>query len=146
MRACIQRVSRASVTVDRQVVGQIKQGLLLLIGIAEGDREREAEYLADKVARLRIFDDASGKMNRSLLDVGGAALLVSQFTLLADCRRGRRPSYISAARPELAEQLYLHFAKQLRSAGLHVETGHFGAHMDVELVNDGPVTIVLDSE
>jgi D-tyrosyl-tRNA(Tyr) deacylase len=145
MRACIQRVSRASVMVEGQVVGAIERGVLVLLGVTHTDEANDIEYLADKVAGLRIFDDAEGKMNLALADVGGAALVVSQFTLYGDCRKGRRPSYIAAARPEVAESMYESFVAALRSRGLHVETGKFRASMEVSLVNDGPVTIWIDS-
>ncbi|MCX2726855.1 D-aminoacyl-tRNA deacylase [Thermomicrobium sp. 4228-Ro] len=145
MRVLLQRVSRASVTVDGQIVGAIGPGLLLLVGIRRGDDQATAEWMAQKVANLRIFEDEAGKMNRSVLDVGGQALVVSQFTLYADVRKGRRPSFVEAAAPEEARPLVDAFADALRQLGVPVETGVFGAHMDVELVNDGPVTIWLDS-
>lgn len=146
MRVVLQRVSAASVTVAGEKVAQIGRGLLLLVGVAQGDDEEEAKKLAKKTAELRIFSDSEGKFNLSLLDVGGQALVVSQFTLLADARRGRRPSFSQAAPPELAEPLVEGFASALREAGVPTQTGRFGARMAVELVNDGPVTIVLDSE
>lgn len=146
MRAVIQRVSRAKVTVDGHVVGAIERGLLVLLGVAEGDDESAADYLAEKTAGLRIFDDAAGKMNLSVGEVNGAVLVVSQFTLYGDVRRGKRPSFDRAARPERANELYEHFVGRIRAAGLRCETGRFQAMMDVELVNDGPVTILLDSE
>jgi D-tyrosyl-tRNA(Tyr) deacylase len=146
MRAVIQRVSRASVKVDGIVVGQIGKGLLVLLGIAQGDDEAAADYLAEKIAGLRIFEDEAGKMNLSAAEVGGAVLVVSQFTLYGDVRRGKRPSFDRAARPEEANRLYEHFVQRVRAAGLKCETGTFQAMMDVELVNDGPVTILLDSE
>ncbi len=145
MRVLLQRVSRASVTVDGQVVGAIGPGVVLLVGVRRGDERSIAEWMAQKVAHLRIFEDEAGKMNRSLLEVGGSALVVSQFTLYADVRKGRRPSFIEAAPPDEARPLVEAFADALRRLGLPVETGVFGAHMDVELVNDGPVTIWLDS-
>ncbi|SDY30125.1 D-aminoacyl-tRNA deacylase [Thermoactinomyces sp. DSM 45892] len=145
MRVVIQRVSQASVTVDDQVVGAIDQGLLLLVGITENDGEEEIQTLAEKVVHMRIFEDEEGKMNKSLLDLGGAILSVSQFTLYGDCRKGRRPSFMAAARPELAHPLYERFNEQLRRRGVEVQTGIFGAMMDVSLHNDGPVTILLDS-
>jgi len=145
VRVLLQRVSRASVTVDGQVVGAIGPGLLLLVGVRRGDDRATAEWMAQKVANLRIFEDEAGKLNRSVLEVGGSALVVSQFTLYADVRKGRRPSFIEAAPPEEARPLVDAFAEALRRSGLPVETGVFGAHMDVELVNDGPVTIWLDS-
>ena len=145
MRIVVQRVSRASVSVDGETVASIGRGLLLLVGAADGDSEEEAVRLARKCAELRIFSDADGKFNLSLLDVGGEALVVSQFTLLADTRRGRRPSFVGAAPPEVAEPLVAAFAQAMREAGVPVQTGCFGAKMSVELVNEGPVTIVLDS-
>lgn len=145
MRACIQRVSRASVEVDGQVIGAIERGVLVLLGVTHADDGATADYLADKVAGLRIFDDADGKMNLALADVGGAALVVSQFTLYGDTRKGRRPSYIDAARPERAELLYLAFMNGLISRGLKVEAGKFRADMKVSLTNEGPVTIWIDS-
>lgn len=144
MKAVIQRVKRASVTVDREVVAEIGKGLLILLGIAPEDSMAVAEQLADKIVHLRIFEDEAGKMNLSLLDVGAAAILVSQFTLYADTRKGRRPSFIGAAKPELAEPLVESFAKMLEDRGVPTQKGVFGAHMDVALVNDGPVTIVMD--
>lgn len=145
MRACVQRVNQASVSVAGQVVGRIERGLLVLLGVAVGDEERDSLYLADKIIGLRIFEDDEGKMNRSLQDAGGALLVVSQFTLLGDCRHGRRPSFIDAAPPALAEQLYEAFAAAVQRLGVPVATGRFRAHMDVALVNDGPVTLLLDS-
>ena len=145
MRLVLQRAARASVSVDGEVVGAIDRGLLILVGVADGDTEAQADALARKVAGLRIFADAEGRFNESLLDVGGAALVVSQFTLHADVRKGRRPSFTAAARPEVAEPLVKHFADALRSQGAHVETGRFGAMMSVELVNDGPFTVIIDS-
>jgi D-tyrosyl-tRNA(Tyr) deacylase len=146
MRAVVQRVSQASVTVDGEVVGAVGSGLLVLLGIGEGDGEEEARWLAHKTANLRIFSDAEGKMNLSAQDVGGAVLVVSQFTLHGDVRRGFRPSFTHAAPPEVAEPLVDLFCDAVRSEGVPVETGVFGAHMDVALVNDGPVTIILDKE
>ena len=146
MRAVVQRVTEASVEVDGAVVGAIKEGLLVLLGVAVGDSAETAERLADKVARLRIFCDAAGKFNLALIDTRGAALVVSQFTLLADTRRGNRPSFTDAAGPELARTLVDVFGARLRQAGLTVAGGVFGAHMRVRLLNDGPVTIILDSE
>ena len=140
-----QRVRRASVTVDGRVTGAIGQGLLILLGVGQGDAEDDAEHLAEKIAGLRVFEDEAGKMNRSLVDVGGGALVVSQFTLYGDVRRGRRPSFDGAAPPAEADRLYRHFCKLLEEKGLRVETGVFQAMMDVELVNQGPVTILLDS-
>jgi D-tyrosyl-tRNA(Tyr) deacylase len=146
MRAVIQRVRRAQVTVDGRVVGQIGSGLLVLLGIGKGDTAETAGYLAEKTANLRIFDDGGGKMNVSLLESGGAALVVSQFTLYGDVRRGRRPAFERAARPQEAKEIYEQYAARLRSFGIPVETGIFQAHMFLELENDGPVTILLDSE
>lgn len=140
----MQRVSRASVRVAATACGEIGRGLLVLLGVAEVDDEDRARRLAGKVARLRVFEDDEGRFDRSLLDTGGAALVVSQFTLLADTAKGNRPSFTAAARPERAEPLYESFCAELRTLGVPVETGSFGARMDVELVNDGPVTIVLD--
>ena len=146
MRAVIQRVSRARVTVDSRVAGEIQTGMLILLGVGRDDTPEAAAYLAEKIANLRVFADDAGKMNRSLLEISGSALVVSQFTLYGDTRGGRRPSYIQAAPPEDANQLYEEFVRRLRSFGVRVETGVFQAHMEVELVNDGPVTILLDSE
>ena len=145
MKVVVQRVSRASVSVDGETVASIGRGLLLLVGAAQGDGEKEARRLARKCAELRVFSDAEGKFNLSLLEVGGEALVVSQFTLLADTRRGRRPSFVGAAPPEIAEPLVEAFAGAMREAGVPTRTGRFGAKMTVELVNEGPVTIVLDS-
>lgn len=146
MRAVIQRVSRAAVGVGGEVVGAIGPGLLVLLGVGQADGLEEARLLADKIAHLRVFNDADGKFNLSVLDVGGSVLVVSQFTLFADTRRGRRPSFISAGAPEVAAPLVERFIEEVRALGLTVAGGKFGAHMEVELVNDGPVTIVLDSE
>lgn len=145
MRAVVQRVSRAEVRVDGAVVGSIGRGLLVLLGVAQGDGESEARFLADKVARLRVFEDEAGKMNRSVADAGGGVLVVSQFTLLGDARKGNRPSFTAAAPPEVANALYERFCALLGERGLLVARGVFRARMDVELVNDGPVTILLDS-
>jgi D-tyrosyl-tRNA(Tyr) deacylase len=144
VRALVQRVSRASVTVAGETVAAIGRGLLVLLGVGKGDGRNEAVYLAGKVARLRVFEDEERKMNRSLLDVGGEALAVSQFTLLADSSRGNRPGFEAAAPPLEAEALYRRFTQELESLGVPVRTGVFGAEMEVELVNDGPVTILLD--
>ena len=144
MRMVVQRVTRASVTVDGEVTGKIGKGYMVLVGAEVGDTEADARLCADKLAGLRVFVDDEDKMNRSVLDVGGEILLVSQFTLLGDARHGRRPSFIAAARPEVAEPLLETMKAMLEEKGLHVETGRFRAHMDVELVNDGPVTILLD--
>jgi D-tyrosyl-tRNA(Tyr) deacylase len=146
MRAVIQRVSRARVTVAGEVTGEIARGLLVLLGVAESDTEAAADYLADKIAGLRIFEDAAGKLNLSVAEVGGAVLAVSQFTLFGDVRRGKRPSFDAAARPETARRLYDYFVERVRAAGLRCATGRFQEMMDVELLNDGPVTILLDSD
>lgn len=145
MRAVVQRVSRASVTVDGVVVGEVGSGLLVLLGVAAGDTEDDADYLAEKIAGLRIFEDEGGKMNRSIADEGGSILAVSQFTLYGDVRRGKRPSFDGAARPERARELYDYFVAQVRACGLHCETGQFQAMMSVSLINEGPVTLLLDS-
>ena len=146
MRALVQRVARASVAVAGETVGEIGQGLLILLGISESDSEVEAQKLATKISKLRIFNDEAGKMNRSVKDVGGAALVVSQFTLYADARKGNRPSYVHAARPEQAIPLYEKFSDLLRQETLEVANGVFGADMDVALLNQGPVTIWLDTD
>jgi D-tyrosyl-tRNA(Tyr) deacylase len=145
MRAVVQRVSHASVKVDGQIVGQIDRGLLVLLGVGPTDTEADADYLAEKIAGLRIFEDENEKMNLSVQDIGGAVLAVSQFTLYGDARKGKRPSFDAAARPEQAKELYEYFVERARSKGLRCETGIFQAMMQVELVNDGPVTILLDS-
>jgi D-tyrosyl-tRNA(Tyr) deacylase len=146
LRSVIQRVSSASVSVDGQVVGQIGRGLLVLVGVAEGDTAADIEYTAAKVRDLRIFPDDEGRMNRSVVEVGGSVLVVSQFTLLGDVRRGRRPGFDAAASPDLAKALYDQLVERLRSDGLPIATGVFQAHMAVALVNDGPVTILIDSK
>lgn len=145
MRAVVQRVSRARVTVEGWTAGEIGIGLLVLLGVGHEDTEAEATYLADKVAGLRVFEDQEGKMNRSVRDVAGSVLAVSQFTLYGDVRRGKRPSFDEAAPPEQAQRLYEFFVQQIQALGLRCETGRFRAMMQVELVNDGPVTILLDS-
>jgi D-tyrosyl-tRNA(Tyr) deacylase len=145
MRAVVQRVSRASVSVDGGVVGEIGLGLLVLLGVGEADAEADVIYLAEKICGLRIFEDKDGKMNRSVQEVGGSVLAVSQFTLYGDVRKGKRPSFDAAARPEKARELYELFVSRIREAGLLCETGRFQAMMSVELVNEGPVTILLDS-
>jgi D-tyrosyl-tRNA(Tyr) deacylase len=145
MRVVVQRVTEARVTVAGEIVGEIGAGLLVLLGVARDDTTSDADYLAEKTTNLRIFDDAEGKMNRSLLDIGGEMLVVSQFTLYGDVRRGRRPSYSDAAEPEKANGLYEYFVNRVRSIGAKVETGVFQAMMKVSLINDGPVTILLDS-
>jgi len=146
LRAVIQRVTRASVRVNARVAGEIGTGLLVLLGVGRTDNPESAVYLAEKIANLRIFSDAAGRMNLSLLDMGGSALVVSQFTLYGDTRGGRRPSFVQAALLEQASRLYEEFVLSMRALGIKVETGVFQAHMQVELVNDGPVTILLDSE
>jgi len=146
MRAVVQRVSRASVKVNGEFTGQISEGLLVLLGVAQEDVESDADYLAAKIAGLRIFEDQEGKMNRSVVEIGGAVLAVSQFTLFGDVRRGKRPSFDAAARPERAQALYDYFVACLRALGLPCETGRFQEMMEVELVNQGPVTILLDSK
>ena len=145
MRAVVQRVKSASVTVDGKLISEIGKGLLIFHGVAQEDTSSDLDYLTNKVANLRVFEDDEGRMNRSLLEIGGAALVVSQFTLYGDCRKGRRPSFIDAAPPDKAEALYQQFIQALSSAGIPVKSGIFQAMMDVELVNDGPVTILLDS-
>ncbi|MFD1425376.1 D-tyrosyl-tRNA(Tyr) deacylase [Kroppenstedtia sanguinis] len=144
MRVVVQRAKDASVSVEGEKTGAIDHGLVCLVGFTEGDGEEEIRYLAEKLVHLRIFEDEKGKMNRSLLDVGGAILSVSQFTLYGDCRKGRRPNFLAAARPEVAEGLYQRFNQQLESHGVQVETGIFGAMMQVKLTNDGPVTLILE--
>jgi D-tyrosyl-tRNA(Tyr) deacylase len=146
MRAVVQRVSSSRVLVDGKPSGEIGRGLLVLLGVTHADAPDQARYLAGKVVGLRIFDDEQGKMNRSVVDVGGAVLVVSQFTLYGDCRKGRRPSFDSAARPEQANSLYEEFVRAIAALGVPVATGVFQAHMQVELVNDGPVTLMLDTE
>lgn len=145
MRAVIQKVSQSSVTVQGEVTGQIEQGLLVLLGVTHDDTQQDARYLAEKIANLRIFEDGADKLNLSVKDVGGAVLSVSQFTLYGDCRKGRRPSFTEAARPEQATVLYEQFNCFLEAEGVTVQTGRFQTHMEVALVNDGPVTILLDS-
>ncbi|MEX2307811.1 MAG: D-aminoacyl-tRNA deacylase [Pirellulales bacterium] len=145
MRACIQRVSEAQVTVDDAVIGRISRGLVVLLGVGAADTNEDANWLAEKIVGLRIFEDDAGKMNRSLAESGGAMLVVSQFTLYGDCRRGRRPSFTSAAPTELAERLYQAFVTAVKEAGIEVETGRFREHMRVSLVNDGPVTLWIDT-
>jgi len=146
MRAVVQRVSRATVTINEKVTGEIGHGLLVLLGVGQNDNEGDAEYCAEKICGLRIFEDDQGKMNRSLLDGGGSVLAVSQFTLYGDVRRGKRPSFDAAARPQGAKRLYEYFVERIRAAGLHCETGRFQEMMHVALVNEGPVTILIDSE
>jgi len=144
VRVVLQRVNSASVEVDNQIVGQIERGLLALVGVGHGDTEEEARWLASKTIDLRIFPDDQGKMNRSLIDIDGSVLVVSQFTLLADCRKGRRPAFTDAAPPEMANELYLRYADRIAERGVQVERGRFAADMKVSLVNDGPVTMVID--
>lgn len=146
MRVILQRSKQASVTVGGEKVGAIDYGFVLLVGITHGDTEKDAAYVATKIAGLRIFEDGEGKMNLSIQEAGGSILSISQFTLYGDVKKGRRPSFTAAARPEVAEPLWLKFNEELRSCGLIVETGVFGAMMDVELVNDGPVTIIIESK
>jgi len=147
MRVVAQRCARAEVRIDNKVAGRIGRGFMLLVGVTDGDGEAQADILAKKVAQLRVFEDAEGKMNLALKDVGGAVLSISQFTLYADCKKGNRPSFIRAARPETASPLYDYFNQVLRTQyGLQVETGRFGADMQVDFINDGPVTILLDSD
>jgi D-tyrosyl-tRNA(Tyr) deacylase len=145
MIAVVQRVKESRVVVDGETIGAIGPGLNVLLGVADGDKAADAEYLAAKIANLRIFEDDGGKMNRSLLNTGGQILVVSQFTLLGDCRKGRRPSFIQAARPEIAEKLYRHFVAAVKNLGIDTQTGRFGAMMQVEIVNDGPVTLLVHS-
>jgi D-tyrosyl-tRNA(Tyr) deacylase len=146
MRTVIQRVSQSSVSVDRKIISQTGYGLLVLLGVGQEDGPADAEFLADKIATLRIFEDDKGKMNLSVLDKTGEIMVVSQFTLFGDCRKGRRPSFVEAAKPETANRLYEHFVSVLRSKGIPVKTGVFQAMMEVSLVNDGPVTIILESK
>lgn len=146
MRAVLQRVRRAAVVIEGETVGVIERGLLVLLGVAPADTEKEARWLAEKVAGLRVFNDEAGKMNLGVAEVGGGVLVVSQFTLYGDCRKGRRPSFIGAAPPEIAVPLYEAFVNALRSLGLPVATGRFGAMMRVELINEGPVTLILDTK
>ncbi len=146
MRAVVQLVKHSHVTVDQQIVGAIDKGFLIFLGVSQEDTRQQATYLADKIANLRVFEDDDGKMNLSLLDTGGSALVVSQFTLYGDCRKGRRPSYSKAARPELANGLYEFFIEQLRSKNIEVATGTFQTMMEVSLINDGPITLLLDSD
>ncbi|PKF89142.1 D-tyrosyl-tRNA(Tyr) deacylase [Bacillus sp. BA3] len=146
MRVVLQRSKAAKVVVAEQVIGQIDSGLVLLVGVTHGDTIDDAAYLADKIVNLRIFEDENEKMNHSLLDVGGSILSVSQFTLYGDSRKGRRPNFMDAARPEEANEIYEAFNEELRKKGVHTETGQFGAMMDVQLTNDGPVTLILESK
>lgn len=146
MKIVLQRVKRGSVVVENNIVGEIGKGFVLLVGVTHEDTEEDAKYLADKIVHLRVFEDDEGKMNLSLKDVGGEILSVSQFTLYGDCRKGRRPNFMNAARPEFAEQLYDQFNKFLGEQDVKVETGVFGAMMDVDLINDGPVTLIIESK
>lgn len=145
MRAVVQRVASANVKVEDEIVGQIDRGFLVLLGVGTDDTDTDAVALAEKIASLRVFEDVDGKMNLALADVDGRMLVVSQFTLFGDCRKGRRPSFVEAARPDQAERLYESFVAEVRGQGLQVETGRFQTHMDVSLINDGPVTLLLDS-
>ena len=145
MRAVIQRVKESSVSVNNEIIGKIGSGLMVLLGVSETDRVEDADYLAAKIINLRIFEDENHKMNRSLLDIGGEMLVVSQFTLLADCRKGRRPSFVHAAGPNKANELYERFVDQVRQKGVNVATGRFRAMMDVSSINDGPVTLIVES-
>ena len=145
MKAVLQRVSRGSVSIAGDTTGAIRQGFVVLLGVAAGDEQADAEYLAEKITNLRVFEDPGGKMNLSIGDIGGSLLVISQFTLLADCRKGRRPSFVRAAGPETADELYSYFIQQVRARQIPVETGRFGARMTVSIENDGPVTIVIDS-
>ena len=145
MRAVVQRVSSSKVTVEDNITGQIKKGLLVLLGVTHEDTSSDVDYMIDKILNLRIFEDENGKMNLSLKDVGGELLVVSQFTLYGDCRKGKRPSFTNAARPEVATPLYEEFVQKSKEQNIVVQTGQFGAHMMVDLINDGPVTMLLDS-
>ncbi|GIO58456.1 MULTISPECIES: D-aminoacyl-tRNA deacylase [Paenibacillus] len=146
MKVVVQRCKEAQVTVDGEVTGAIGQGLMVLVGVTHEDTEKDAKYLADKVAGLRIFEDDEGKMNYSVMEVGGGILSVSQFTLYGDCRKGKRPNFMAAAKPDIAEDLYEQFNRELRDKGLEVATGRFGAMMDVTFTNWGPVTLIIDSK
>jgi D-tyrosyl-tRNA(Tyr) deacylase len=145
MRAVIQRVSQSSVSIENEVVGKIGYGMTILLGVSQRDTPKDIQWLADKIASLRIFEDANGKMNLCLKEIGGDVLIISQFTLLADCRKGRRPSFIQAARPEKANQYYSQFITCMKNHGINVQTGRFGAMMKVEITNEGPVTLIIDT-
>jgi D-tyrosyl-tRNA(Tyr) deacylase len=145
MRAVVQRVSQSKVSVDENTIGKINKGLLVLLGVTHEDTQKDIDYMIDKILNLRIFEDEDDKMNLSLKDIGGELLVVSQFTLYGDCRKGRRPSFTNAAKPDLANELYEKFVDKAKAEGINVGTGQFGAHMMVDLTNDGPVTILLDS-
>ena len=146
MRAVVQRVSESAVSIEGEKVGEIGSGLLVLLGVAGEDGEKDADFLAEKIANLRIFEDENGKLNKSLIETGGGMLVVSQFTLLGDCRKGRRPSFVRAAAPEKANALYEYFVGKVREKGVHTQTGRFRAMMDVSLVNSGPVTLIVESK
>jgi len=146
MIAVVQRVKQSDVTVDGKCSGSIKEGLMVLLGVGKNDQEKDADYLSEKIVNLRIFEDNAGKMNRSLKDINGQMLIVSQFTLLGDCRKGRRPSFGAAAPPDMANSLYLYFVEKVKNTGIHAETGVFGAMMDVSLINNGPVTFIVESQ
>ncbi len=146
MRAVVQRVKSANVKVNEKIIGQIEHGILLLLGVEESDNDKDLEYMSDKVPNLRIFEDENGKMNKSLLDIQGSILVISQFTLLGDARKGRRPSFIAAAQPDKAIPMYEKYINTMKEKGIHTQAGEFGADMKVELINDGPVTIMIDSK
>ena len=146
MKAVIQRVTRASVTVDGKITGEIEKGFLVLLGVMDGDTEAQAELLASKIAKLRVFEDENGKMNKSLSDVGGSVMVVSNFTLYADCSHGRRPDFFHAAKPDIAIPVYEHFVSEIKARGIPLITGEFGADMAIDHVNDGPVTLILDTD
>lgn len=145
MKAVVQRVTQSSVSIDGRTVGEIGRGLMVLLGVARRDSEKDAEYLAEKIVNLRIFEDPAGKLNRCLLDVGASMLVVSQFTLLGDCRKGRRPSFVEAAGPDQAEMIYERFVRKVQELGVHTATGRFRTTMQVSIVNDGPVTLILET-
>jgi D-tyrosyl-tRNA(Tyr) deacylase len=145
MRAVVQRTKRSSVSIDNKIIGEINRGLLVLLGVSKDDNKDDADYLVEKIANLRIFEDDDNKMNRSLIETNGEMLVVSQFTLLGDCSKGRRPSFMDAAAPDKANELYEHFVRQVRQKGISVKTGRFRAMMDVSLINEGPVTLIVES-